>query len=235
MHGSESRKNRSSTGGPLGLTGWITRAAAHHPWRTLGAWVLLVAVAFGVSGMMKTSSNTATAGTEATKAQDLIKGRLREQTPPEEFIVIESQTATADQLAFASFVDSFVGELDEAEGVDSVASYRNGGEGLVSADGHTALVTARLTGDKEDAVDTAKPLVGVVQRADGTDGFRVTTVGFGSVEGEVNTLLTDTLEQGELIGIAIALVVLLVVFGAAVAAGLPIIVALLSIFVAIGS
>ena len=75
----------------------------------------------------------------------------------------------------------------------------------------------------------------MVQRADGTDGFRVTTVGFGSVEGEINTLLTDTLEQGELIGLAVALVVLVIVFGAAVAAGVPIVVALLSIFVAIGA
>src|SRR6266496_3913708 len=235
MHGSESRKNQSSTGGHLGLTGWITRAAAHHPWRVLGAWVLLVVVAFGASGMMKSSSNTATAGTEATKAQDFIKARLREQTPPEEFIIVESQTTTADEAAFAGFVDSLVGDLEAADGVDSVASYRNGGEGLVSEDGHTALVTARLTGDKEDAVDTAKPLVGVVQRADGSDGFRVTTVGFGSVEGEITTLLQDTLKQGELIGIAVALVVLLIVFGAAVAAGLPIVVALLSIFVAIGA
>jgi RND superfamily putative drug exporter len=43
------------------------------------------------------------------------------------------------------------------------------------------------------------------------------------------------LEQGELVGVALALVILLVVFGAAVAAGLPIILALLSIFVAVGA
>src|SRR6058998_958371 len=114
---------RAGSGGHLGLTGWITRAAARHPWRVLGAWVLLVVVAFGVSGMMKSSSNTATAGTEATKAQDLIKARLREQTPPEEFIIVESQTTTADEAAFAGFVDSLVGDLEAADGVDSVASY----------------------------------------------------------------------------------------------------------------
>ena len=63
-----------------GFTGRITRFAALHPWRTLGAWVVLVVVAFGVSGAMKASSNTATAGTEATTAENLIEERLRAET-----------------------------------------------------------------------------------------------------------------------------------------------------------
>ena len=57
----------------LGFTGWVTRAAARHPWRTLGLWVLLVVAAFGASGAMNVSSEAATAGTEATTAKNLIK------------------------------------------------------------------------------------------------------------------------------------------------------------------
>jgi RND superfamily putative drug exporter len=51
----------------------------------------------------------------------------------------------------------------------------------------------------------------------------------------MTTLLEETLQQGEMIGIVVALVILLVVFGAVVAAGLPIVLALLSIFVAAGA
>jgi RND superfamily putative drug exporter len=218
-----------------GFTGWIARAAARHPWRTLGLWVVLLVAAFGASGTMNVSSNTETAGTEATTASDLIKERLREHTPPEEFLIVESQTATADEAAFSGFVDSLVSDLRALEDVDSVVSYRDGAEGLVSDDGHVALITTTLTGAEEDAADTAKPLVGVVKEADGTEGFRVTTVGFGSVEGEISTLLEENMQQGEMIGIAVALVILLIVFGAAVAAGLPIILALVSIFVAVGA
>jgi putative drug exporter of the RND superfamily len=246
MFGSKSKENHTSTvdqgnkrGHTMeqnqGFTGRITRFAARHPWRTLSAWLVLVVIAFAASGAMKASSDTATAGTEATTAKNLIEERLREQTPPEEFIIVESATITAEEAAFAGFIDSLVADLEALAEVDSVASYRNGGEGLVSDDGHTALVTARLTGDEEEAADTAKPLVAVIEAADGTDGFRVTTVGFGSVEGEITSLLEDTLKQGELIGIAVALVVLIIVFGAVVAAGVPIVVALLSIFVAIGA
>ena len=218
-----------------GFTGQITRAAARHPWRTLGLWVVLLVAAYGASTTMDLAGDPATVGTEATKAEDLIADRLRGETPPEEFVIVESQTATADEAAFSGFVDSLVADLLALEDVDSVASYRDGAEGLVSGDGHVALIPVTLTGDEEDAVDTAEPLVDVVEELDGTDGFRVTTVGFGSVGGEVSRLLGETLAQGELMGVAVALVILLFVFGAVVAAGLPIILALLSIFVAVGA
>ncbi|MCH7999016.1 MAG: MMPL family transporter [Chloroflexi bacterium] len=218
-----------------GFTGQITRAAARHPWRTLGLWVLLLVAAFAASTTMDLSSNTTTAGTEASKATDLIDSRLRPETPPEEFVIVESPTTTADEAAFSGFVDSLVGDLRLLEEVESVTSYRDGAEGLVSDDGHVALIIATLTGDEEDAADTAEPLVNIVEAVDGTDSFRVTTVGFGSIEGEFSDLIAETLEQGEIVGISVALVILLLVLGAAVAAGLPIILALLSIFVAVGA
>jgi RND superfamily putative drug exporter len=219
----------------IGFTGKITRAAARHPWRVLGLWVVLLVAAFGASNTMDLANETAPGGTEATKALDLIDDRLRGETPPEEFLIVESPTATADEAAFSGFVDSLVSDLLALDEVESVTSYRDGAEGLVSDDGHVALIMAELTGDEEDAGDTSEPLVDLVEARDGTDGFRVTTVGFGSVEGEINALLEETLAQGELIGIVVALVILLIVFGAAVAAGLPIILAILSIFVAVGA
>ncbi|MCH8815582.1 MAG: MMPL family transporter, partial [Chloroflexi bacterium] len=219
----------------IGFTGKITRAAARHPWITLGLWAVLLVAAFGASTTMDLSSNTSTAGTEASKATDLIDERLRPETSPEEFVIVESPTATADEAAFSGFVDSLVSDLVGLDDVESVTSYRGGAEGLVSADGHTVLIMVILTGDEDDADDVVEPLIDVVHEVDGTEGFRVTTVGFGSVGVEFSDLISETLEQGELIGIAFALVILLVVLGAAVAAGLPIILALLSIFVAVGA
>jgi RND superfamily putative drug exporter len=221
--------------GRLGFTGRITRFAASHPWRMIALWVVLAVAAFGASSAMNLAPEPETAGTEATKAAQLIHDRLREQTPPEEYLVVESQTATVDGAAFSGFVDSLASDLRALEEVASVVSYRDGAEGLVSEDGRVALIQVTLTGDENDAVESAKPVVDVVREADGAEGFRVTTVGFGSVGGEINTLLEENLRQGEMIGIAVALVILLVVFGAAVAAGLPIGLALLSIFVAVGA
>jgi RND superfamily putative drug exporter len=218
-----------------GFTGRIAGASARHPWRVLGLWAALIAIAFFAAGMMNLTASPGTKGTEATKARELIDQRIRQETPPEEFIVIESQATTAGEAAYAAFVDGLVGKLRALDQVRSVTSYRDGNPGLVSRDGLTVLVPVTLAGDEADAADAAAPLVAVVQEASGTDGFRVTTVGFGSVEGEMSSLLEETLAQGEMIGIAMALIILLIVFGAAVAAGLPIVLALLSIFVAAGA
>jgi len=218
-----------------GFTGRVARAAANHPWRVVGLWVVLLITAYFAAGTMNLAASTSTAGTEATKAKDLIDQRLRPQTPPQEFIVVESPTMTADEAGYASLVDWLVGDLRALKEVNSVASYRDGSQGLVSKDGHTALIQVTLTGDMADATDVAAPLVDLVNGISGKDGFRVTTVGFGSVGGEMSRLLGQTLEQGEMVGIAVALVILLIVFGAAVAAGLPVILALLSIFVAAGA
>ena len=219
----------------LGFTGHIARAAARHPWRVLGLWAVLLAVAYFAAGTMNLTPNPATAGTEATTAKQLIDTRLRAQTPPEEFIVVESPSATADSAAYGAFVDSLVGNLRALKQVSAVSSYREGAPNLVSQDGRTVLIPVTLTGDEEDAADTAEPVVAAVKQADGSDGYRVTTVGFGSVEGEMSSILEKTLQHGEMIGIVVALVILVIVFGAAVAAGLPIVIALLSIFVAVGA
>ena len=222
-------------GHQMGFTGRISQVSARHPWRVLGLWVVLIAVAYLAAGTMNLTPDPGTAGTESTRAEQLIDERLRQDTPPEEFIVVESPATTADQAAFAAFVDALVNKLRGLEEVKGVTSYRDGAQGLVSADGHAVLIPVTLTGDQVDAADTAIPVIDAVDDANGVYGFRVTTVGFGSVESEMTTILEETLAQGEMIGIAVALVILLVVFGAAVAAGLPIVVALLSIFVAAGA
>jgi RND superfamily putative drug exporter len=231
--------DRTSLGGSvinhrLGFTGKVSRASASHPWRVLALWAALVAVAYFAAGTMTLTASPDTAGTEATKAEELIEQRLHEETPPEEFIVVESRALTADDKAYGAFVDSLVGDLRSLTEVSSVASYRDGAQGLVSADGHTVLIPVTLTGDEVDAADTAAPVVDVVEGAS-AEGFRVATVGFGSVEGEMTTLLEETAAQGEMIGIVVALIILLIVFGAVVAAGMPIVLALLSIFVAVGA
>jgi RND superfamily putative drug exporter len=201
----------------------------------LGLWAALIAASFFAAGTMSLEPSPDTAGTEATRASDLIKERLRPNTPPEEFIVVESQTLTAADDAFAAFVDSLLADLRALPEVASAVSYRDGSEGLVSEDGRTVLIPVTLTGEEADAADSAVPVVKAVEAASQRGTFQVTTVGFGSVEGEMSRLLEETLQQGELIGIVLALAILLVVFGATVAAGLPIVLALLSIFVAAGA
>ena len=215
----------------------LARSAARHPWRTLGMWAVLLVVAIiadsGIADVL--TEDTETAVGESSTAAQLIEERLRGPALAEEFIIVESQTATVDEAALTAIVGSLVAELRALDEVESAVSYLDGAPGLLSGDGRVAMIPVTLGGDYDDATVNAEPLIAAVAQADATQGFRVTTMGNGSINGEFIELVEETLVKGETIGIALALVILLLVFGAAVAAGLPVILALASIIVAVGA
>jgi RND superfamily putative drug exporter len=91
-----------------------------------------------------------------------------------------------------------------------------------------------MTGTVEQAADNIGTLRGVVDRADGGDGFEVLLAGQGALSEDFNTIAEQDLRQGETIGVVVALVVLVAVFGAIVAALLPIGLAVLAIAAAVG-
>ena len=95
------------SGSPAGLPG---RPLA-TPGGYLGFGRRLSLLPYFASGMMSLSASPGTGGTEATRARELVDQRIRQETPPEEFIVVESQRSTADQDDYAAFVDDLVRQL----------------------------------------------------------------------------------------------------------------------------
>jgi RND superfamily putative drug exporter len=104
----------------------------------------------------------------------------------------------------------------------------------VSDDERVLVIPVSVIGEVAEGADNVKPIVDVVEEANGRDGFEVLTAGEGSIARTFNEASAHDAEAGERIGIPIALVILLLVFGAAVAAGLPLIMAIISIVVAFG-
>jgi RND superfamily putative drug exporter len=222
--------------GRSGFTGRLAGAAARHPWRTLGVWVVALATAFvlaGGLGDVLTEDGDLTVVTESEQADDLIAVHFpSDEGPPREFVVVESDRTTVDDPAFESFVSDLAAGLGGLATVQAVSSYLDGTSGLTSADGTVALLLVDLV-PNGDSSDLAAPVVELTEAA-GRAGFAVSTVGNGSVNAEFNRLADETLARGELLGLSVALVILVVVFGAAVAAGLPLILAVVSILTAVG-
>ena len=77
-------------------------------------------------------------------------------------------------------------------------------------------------------------MVHVTSEADGKDGFRVLVGGEASIAWERAELAESDLQKGERFGIPVALIILLIIFGSAVAAALPIGLAIVSIGVSLG-
>ena len=79
---------------------------------------------------------------------------------------------------------------------------------------------------------TSRPLYELVREADGEDGYSVAMTGAATWGLEAQELAESDLRRGELIGVPMALVILLIVFGAVAAALVPIVLAVVAIAVA---
>lgn len=183
-------------------------------------------------------------GFESAKASAALE-RLRGGSEPiSEVIIIQSETLTVDEPAFAAKVNSVFQEVvelgEEIVGEGAVNYYMlsalapETAENLVSADRRTTLMTVPIAGNFDEAAANVKEVIEVVGRANEADDFRVLISGAASISYETNEFATHDLEQGERVGIPVALLILLVLFGAVVAALIPIGLAIVAIVIALG-
>jgi RND superfamily putative drug exporter len=219
-----------------GLTGRLAGVSARHPWRIITAWVLILAAAVLLAsglGDRLSQDGELTVATESERADSLINAHFPSDDPPRELVLVESESTTIDDAAFAAKVGGLVDELRATENVGSAVSYLDGVPGLTSSDGTTALIAVDLAG-AGDSSDLAAPMIDAIAAADAADDVRVTTIGDGSVNAEFGQLAEETLVRGEMLGLSVALIILLFVFGAVVAAGIPLVLAIVSIVAATG-
>ena len=228
------------------MTEFLARISSRRPWVTIGIWLLLVLVALGIIGQWLPTATTTElrliprfGEVESVTVNELLEGTPIE-APPTEIVIIQSEALTVDDAAFRRKVEEVTGEL-RALGPDIVEGGWNyyevyaadpvGALALVSTDRRSAIVALQLTGSIGEALDNVEEVIHVVQEADHQDGFRVLIVGDASSRYEQAELSAMDLEQGERIGIPVALLILLVLFGAVVAALIPIGLAIVSILI----
>jgi putative drug exporter of the RND superfamily len=216
------------------MTERLARAASRHPWRTIGLWLLAVLIAVALAaallpGALTTKSST-TNNPESTRAERLLATHFAPTSAAGgELIVIHSNTATVDQPTYRRFVAALAGDAVRTGGASRLRTwYSTHDRSLVSPDRHATLIT---TFHRDDVVK----LIGVAQRFDGRNGFAVAITGDDTLGRDFDQLSQSDLRTGELqIGMPAALVVLLLVFGAVVAGLIPLLMAVLSITIAIG-
>ncbi|MER6028310.1 MMPL family transporter [Streptomyces sp. NPDC001851] len=154
--------------------------------------------------------------TYATKALE----RAFPASQPNLLLLVDSGGASVDDPAVAAEARDLAGRLAGEKGVTGVGSYwQSRSPALRAKDGHEALIAARITGD-ETAM--GRTLDRVAPRYRGTHGpVRVKLGGIVAVRHEMQTIIKEDLTRAELIALPITLVLLVMVFGSAVAALLP--------------
>jgi putative drug exporter of the RND superfamily len=211
----------------MGVTERLARWSSRHPWRAFGAWLgaIVVALAFSVlflPGNLTTNGHV-TGNPQSKQAEDLFSQRFPPDTNgADELIVVRSPTRTVSDPAFRAFVR----RLDD-QGRATGVVYR-AFPLQASRDRHALLIGVQRKAD----VDR---LLSVVERNDGRDGFNVVMTGEGTLDHDFNELSQHDLKSGELkFGLPAAFVILILVFGAVVAGLIPLLMAMVSIVVALG-
>jgi len=228
----------------LSFTGPLARVCARRPWFVVGAWLLLLLgggfFARGIGDVVN-SNYGFYFNPESVKARHLLEDRLRGPALATEIVMVQSPDITVDDPAYESFIGGLqtsIRDLKNKDGSPAVASvtsyYDARYAALVAPDRRITILPVSMNAPASESASSVVPLIKLLRGYNGRDGFTVLTSGEGSLNNEWIAVAESDLRQAEVIGLPVALLVLIVVFGAAVAAGLPLILALFAIVVALG-
>ena len=220
----------------------FTRWVARKPWIVVGGWLALLIAGIILSSTLLSDAlitdDRVRNNPESQQASSLIKARLGESggSPTmSEMVIVRSKTLTVDDPAFQSFIDELFVDL-VALGEDVVSGgmhyYLTDDVSLVSSDRHTTLIFLFMPPDALEKVDQIHE---IVDSAGDLGSFEIFVAGTPTITEELFEVAERDLRTGETIGISVAMVTLVLVFGAVTAALIPIILAIIAIGVAIGA
>ena len=213
---------------------WARRCAA-RPWRTVLAWILLVVASAVTSGLLLsgalTTESTFTGTPDSKRADDLRESRLGTKTPIRDVVIVRAADG-ADQAALQAVVVDVHDRVAKL-GPD-VVSVAPVAQAAVSEDGRSVLLALTIPGDLADAEPKIEQVI-TAAKAAGQPGYEVLVTGDATLSRDLTKLSESDLQKGEAIGIPIALVILVIVFGAVVAALLPVLLAVFAIVVGIAA
>jgi len=216
----------------VGITGRIARAVAKRPWLTLGIWAAIIAVALGFAGTIGqyvTPEQRNLITTEANRAE-AANERLRAEAHGDRYaetVIVSSALLQVGDSAFDDVVTRAKEALAAVEGVGDIGTPGADASSPIAPNGRAVIIS--FTTDRDDAVVRAAM---VAVDAVATPQVDALVYGDQSAQLAFLDLAASELGRGETIGIIAAFVILLLVFGAVVAAGLPLVVAIVSIIAA---
>jgi RND superfamily putative drug exporter len=209
------------------------RWSAEH-WKTaVAVWVAFVAVAIGLgttAGTHTLSASEQSTGETARAEQILASAGFK--TPASESVLIRSSTRTVADPAFRSTVQSVLVKLRT---MPQVTNLRTGAAGQISKDRRAQLIEFDMKGKLDTADARVQPLLDAVaglQQA--SPGFTVEEFGVASATHELSKTIDKDFQKAEKLSVPITFVILLIAFGAFVAAGVPVLLAFSAVLASVG-
>jgi RND superfamily putative drug exporter len=213
------------------IAGW----SARHRKTAVGGWLLLVAAAIAVGHLAAAPSLPQYDPGQSGQAEHTLQ-RLGVTSPPAESVLIQARAGTsfaaspAMHHAAAQVATALRARPGSAAGIRSPLADRS----LVSADGRSALVTFTVPGPLADEDSRVAPaLRAVTAVAARYPGLRIAEAGDASTDRAANAQLSHDFRKAELTSVPVTLLLLLLAFGALIAAGIPLLLAASAVVTAI--
>ena len=217
----------------MGLAATVGGWSVRHRLSAIAGWIVFVAVAMTIGSMAGQRNMTEDEYAKGDSARALrILDDAGLDVPASETFLVTARGRVTSPAARAA-VDDLVGRLRDTRGVEEVRDpYASK---LISADGHSALVVVSMAGDPMTAADRVQPLEDAAAAArDAHVGVRIDEFGDGSANKWFEDTILKDFQRAEWTAVPLALGILLVAFGAFLAAVLPVGLALTSFLAANG-
>jgi uncharacterized membrane protein YdfJ with MMPL/SSD domain len=219
-----------------GLAARAARWSAQHRKKAIWGWLAFALIAFMIGGAVGTKTQTtAQSGVgESGRAERAVDNAFPKHQVEEVFVQSDSATATDGRFrAVVADVQHRLGAVPHTKAFES--PYTSGNAGQISADGHSALLRFEIAGDDDQTAARVGPTLKATAAAQSANpGFTVEQVGGASINKQVNDSIGKDFKRAFVTSLPITLVILLIAFGALVAASVPILLALTAVLATIG-
>ena len=222
----------------------LARSSASHPWRVIAIWLLIVAAAmFMIVNFLEDGLTTTFVFTNDPEVQhgEKLLEEIRGPKGTNEVVVFESTKFTVDDPEYRQAVEALTDDLaqlgPEIIRLDTLGNFFSTGEpALVSSDRAATLIAFVMAGDFDTNSKNIDVVVDVVHESAEAEkaDFDIKITGQATIGLDNRELSQEDLEKGEMFGVPIALIILIVVLGAVAAALVPLVMAVVSIVLAIG-
>jgi uncharacterized membrane protein YdfJ with MMPL/SSD domain len=212
------------------------RWSAQHRKKAIWGWLAFALIAFMIGGALgtKTQTNAQSGVGESGRAARTVDNAFPKHQV--EQVLVQSDSATATDRSFRSVVGEVQRRLFAVPYTKAFESpYSSGNAGQISADRHSVLVRFEIAGDENKAADRVGATLkatAAVQAAN--PQFTVEQVGDASISKQLNDSIGKDFSRAFVTSLPITLVILLIAFGALVAASLPILLAMTAVLATIG-
>ena len=209
----------------------IARWTMAHRRTVVVAWIVAVVGIFAVSSSVgkKTASSFTLPGTGSQQAVDLLQSKFPAQAGDADQIVFQARTGTLTSGADRSSIEAMLARVARLPHVTSVVSPYAAGQHAISRDGTIGFATVNF-----DESANALPVAAVNRVISTAESARSSTLNVQLGGQAIEQAQQASLGFATIVGIAAAIVILLISLGSFAAMGLPIATALLGLGAGIG-